>query len=508
MLLKVKTLKLLAGRPIAILHQDTAEWLNMHASDRIRISKYRKKQVIVAPIDITGGGTILSEDEIALSSEIFKELGLRNHEIVEVNPALRPLSVNYVLKKLNKKKLTFTEIYTIISDIVNNELTEAEVAYFVSGVYLNGMSIDEVVSLTRAMVKTGHEFKINRKIVFDKHSIGGLAGNRTTPIVTSIIASIIRNRGLNAAMPKTSSRAITSAAGTADVMETVAQVEFSVDEMKRIIDKTNACLVWGGSLGLAPADDKIIQIERLLSLDPDAQLIASILSKKLAVNASHVLIDIPFGPSAKMDRIQALRLKEKFESIASHFNIKLKVVLTDGSQPIGNGIGPCLEMRDVLSVLRQDFDRPIDLENKCVFLATELLSMVPELGMSRDEIEKEVKLTLNNKTALDKFLEIVKEQKGALDNFEDKLRLGTFKFDVKAKHPGIVKAIDNKGLAQIARIAGCPSDARAGILIHKHLGSRAKKNHAIYTIYAETKDKLEYAKSMAEQIKPFMISNK
>ena len=331
MILRVKALHLIAGRPIAIVHEDTAKWLNLHVGERVRIRRYDKKQEIVAPIDIAGGGTILDREEIALSQEITQELNLRSKEIVEINPALRPLSIDYIKKKLRGEVLTFTEIFSIVSDIVNNKLTEAEVAYFVSGVYLKGMNLDEITSLTKSMVKTGHQLDFHKKMVIDKHSIGGIEGNRTTPIVVSIIAAAIDELRLNAIVPKTSSRAITSAAGTADVIETIAKVEFNIDEIRNIINKTNACLVWGGSLGLAPADDKIIQVERLLSLDPEAQLIASILSKKLAVNATHVLLDISYGRGAKMPNIAtAKKLKEKFEKVATNLNLALKVTLTDG----------------------------------------------------------------------------------------------------------------------------------------------------------------------------------
>ncbi len=504
MLLKVKALHLLAGRPIAILHEETARYLNLHVGERIKIKRYRKKREIVAPVDLTGGKTILSKDEIALSQEIIKELGLKSNEIVEISPALKPLSVSYIHKKLDGQKLTFTEIYSIISDIVNNKLTEAEVAFFVSSVYLRGMNFDETASMTRAMVKTGYQLKFDKSIVIDKHSIGGIEGNRTTPLVVSIIASAIDQLKLKAVMPKTSSRAITSAAGTADVIETLARVDFSINEIKNIVKKTNACVVWGGSLGLAPADDKIIQVERVLALDPEAQLLASILSKKLSVNATHILIDISYGPGAKMkNKGEAEKLKHKFEQIAKRLNLNIIVTLTDGSQPIGNGIGPVLEMKDVLSILKQEKDRPIDLENRALYLATKLLSFVT--GKSEKECEIIVRGILISGEAYKKFEQIIKAQKGDLENLKEKLKLAKFKWDIKADKTGVIKEISNKKMAQIARLAGSPSDKRAGIFLYKHIGDEVKKKELIFTIYADTPTKLRYAKNLAERIKPIAI---
>jgi putative thymidine phosphorylase len=503
MLLKVKTLYLLAGRPIAILHEETARKHNLHVGDRIRL-KNRGKE-IVAPIDITGGTTILTKNQIALSQEIIDELKLEKNKSIEISAALKPLSINYISKKLHRKELSYTEIYSIISAIVNNELTEAEVAYFVSGVYLCGMSLDEIVSLTMAMVRTGQKLDLKNKIIIDKHSIGGVAGNRTTPIVTSIIGAFIDKYKLDAVMPKTSSRAITSAAGTADVVETICGVEFSVQEVKKILEKARACLVWGGSLGFAPADDKIIHAERILNLDPEAQLIASILSKKLAVNATHVLIDIAYGRSAKVKTINdAIAMKKRFEDVARHFNLNLRCLTTRGEQPIGNGIGPALEMRDILDVFQRKETRPLDLEQKSLYLASELLSFVT--NMPKKEAYDDAKSILESGEAFKKFRQIIEAQGGSLSNLDRKLKLGRFRTEIKAHKNGKIFEIDHKKIASIARIIGCPADIGAGIFLHKHLNDIVKKNEIVFTIYAETKDKLDYAKRISERIMPATIS--
>ncbi len=506
MLLKVKALQLLAGRPIVILHENTAKFLNLHVGERVRIKKYDKKQEVVAPIDITGGTTILSKEEVALSQEIIKDLGIRDREVIEVNPALKPLSVEYIKKKLNGHHLSFPEIFAIVSDIVNNELTEVEVAYFVSGVYLHGMNIEEITSLTKAMVKTGNQLKLDKKTVIDKHGIGGIEGNRTTPILVSIIAAAIDEFKLNAVMPKTSSRAITSAAGTADVIETIAKVEFNVGQMKKIVEKTKACLVWGGSLRLAPADDKIIQIERVLSLDPEAQLIASILSKKLAVNASYVLIDISYGPGAKVStEKEAKNLKDKFEKVAKQLGLKLKVMLTDGSEPVGNGIGSVLEMLDIIKVLKQDAHRPLDLEARARTLASELLALV--MNISKAKSENIAHDMLSSGKAFQKFRDIIEAQQGTLENEElkEKLALGECKANIKSDKQGKIEEISNRKMAYVAKMAGSPSDKSAGIYLYKHVGEKVDKGENLFTIYAETSAKLDYAKKLAERIIPVLV---
>ncbi len=289
MLLKVKSLGLLAGRPVAILHSKTARKLNVHIDERVEIKSMHGR--IISIVDTVKG--LLEEDEIVLSEDVVRYLKLKQGQGVEVNAAEETRSAQYIREKIKGKELSKEKINAIISDIVSNKLTESEIAYFVAAEYINRMSMREILYLIEAIVDTGKRLGIKNGVIADKHSIGGVAGNRTTPIVVSICGAA----GLT--IPKTSSRAITSAAGTADVIETIAKVEFSVDQIKKIVKKVNACFVWGGALGLAPADDKIIQVERLLNLDPEAQLIASILSKKVAAGSTHVIIDIPAGKSAK-----------------------------------------------------------------------------------------------------------------------------------------------------------------------------------------------------------------
>ncbi len=500
MLLKVKSLKLSAGRPVAILNYKTASKLNLHPNERIRIKKTRNKnkgfREIIAIVDVARG--LLNEDSLAVSSEIFHELKLKENERVSAEPCLRPLSVNFILKKLNGKSLSYTEIYSIISDIVNNALTEAEIAYFVSGMYENGMSLDETANLIRAMVKTGKKLKLNH-FVSDKHSIGGIAGNRTTPIIVSICAAA----GL--IMPKTSSKAITSAAGTADVIETIAKVDLTPEEIKSVVKKTNACLAWGGSLGLAPADDKLIQVERLLSLDPKAQLIASILAKKISVGATHVLLDIPFGKSAKVNKEEAVDLAKKFHKLANLFGIKIKIALTDGSQPIGTGIGPILEMRDILAVLIREKSRPLDLEYKAIVLAGLLLELVGKT--KKGEGKRLASYILNSGQAFKKFKEIIEAQHGSLHDLNKKLMLGRHKKTIKAQAIGKITEIDNKKINYVAKIAGCPVNKGAGLYLYRKVGDFVKKQDSIVTIFAETKKELDYAVEVFKKSKAITINN-
>ncbi len=491
MLLKVKLLKWDAGRPVIILNRKTAEKLNLHLTDRISIKKIKKNKQINAVLDIIAG--LIDEDEIAVSSEIQKYLNLKTNELVDVSLMIEGYTEELIKKKLDGKILTEKEIKTIIKDIVNNSLSEAEISYFVSGMYKHGMTMKETIYLIKAIVDTGNTLKLNKKIIADKHSIGGVAANRTTPLIVSIIAA----SGLT--IPKNSSRAITSAAGTVDVIETIAKVNFSAKQVKKIVNKTNACMVWGGALGFAPADSKIIQIERLIGIDPEAQLLASIISKKLAAGSNHIIIDIPYGNSAKVNRKKALELKKKFEYLGKHFKLKLKCVLTDGKQPIGNGIGPVLEMIDVLKVLKREKDRPLDLEKKSIFLAGKIFELTGKVKKgSGESLAFEI---LNSGKAFKKFEQIIKAQKGKIR----KLKPGKFLKNIKAKKSGKIISINNKKINNLARVLGCPTDKKAGVYLYSLVGNKVKKSTNLLTIYAESKDRLKQAIEFYRKQKPIKI---
>src|SRR3989344_4166520 len=244
MKLKIKDMDIATGGPlVAVLNIKDAMKFDIHHLDRIKIK----------------------EGKIGMYKEVIASLKLKNNDKVSIMLARKPLSIEFIRKKLDGKALNKKEIDQIVWDIVHNKLSESELTFFVAACYTNLMSIDETIMLTKAMASHGDTLKLDRYPVIDKHSIGGIPGNRTTMVLVPIIAAA----GLT--MPKTSSRSITSPAGTADTMEVLAKVSFPINKMKQIIMKTNGCIVWGGSLNLAPADDKIINVEKTLEIDAESQ---------------------------------------------------------------------------------------------------------------------------------------------------------------------------------------------------------------------------------------------
>lgn len=491
MKLKARNLNWLAGRPVVILSDKAAKRLNLHVDERIKLSYKNNK--IYATVDIFSG--LIAANEIGLSKEISSFLNTKNEDLIELSTAEMLTGAKIIKKKLNGEALTREEIKLIVSEITNNNLTESEIAYFVAAEREKGMSLQETIYLTEAMIKSGKKLNFSERIVADKHCIGGIAGNRTTPIVVSICAAA----GIK--MPKSSSRAITSASGTADVIETIANVEISPEEITKIVNKTNGCLVWGGSLGLAPSDDKIIHVERVLNLDVEPQLIASILSKKISAGSNRIIIDIPYGGGKMKTKQEAKALGKKFELIAKHFKVKLKAVYTLGNQPIGNGMGPVLEMKDVLSVLRNDPGCPKDLKEKSIYLASKLLSLCGFYFSKR-----KARKILESGKAYEKFKQIINAQNRSSD-FEKRaasLKLAKFKYQYYSHKSGKITHIDNDKINSLCRILGTPENVGSGVLLHKHLG-KVKFNEDLMTLYSESKEKLEDAEKFLKESEPIKI---
>jgi len=494
MKLKIKNFGWLAGRPVVIINDHISKKLNVRADEKVSLNGKR----IYAIVDIFP--KLVKDNEIGISEELSILLNKKTGQEVEVNAAPLSRAGEIISKKLTGQELNEGEIGELVLEIVENNLTESEIAYFISAEKLIGMSFNEIIFLIKAMVKSGKKLDFGKRIVADKHCIGGLAGNRTTPLVVSICASA----GL--LIPKTSSRAITSASGTADVIETLARVEFTSDEIKKLVDKVGACLVWGGSLGLAPSDDKIIHVERIVNIDVRPQLLASIMAKKISVGSNHILIDIPYGSETKIKTLkQAEELGDSFKKIAKYFKLNLRTVFTNGEEPIGKGIGPILEMQDVISVLRNEENCNKELREKALYLSTQLLELC-EVKNPR-KIAEEI---LESGQAYKKFKEIINiqnNQNKESDDFEKRiknLKLGNIQKEIFAEKTGKIFNIENKEINLIARVLGCPETKSAGLVIHRSTGN-VIKGEKILTLYSESKIKMQEALEMIKKSNPIQI---
>ncbi len=448
-----------------------------------KIEIHSAKKSILATLNMTENG-LVQMGEIGLSNIAFERLGLADGNEVTLSHPDPLLSTLFIRQKLDGFSLNKEKFLTIVKDILSYRYSNIELTAFVVACTHQRLSEREIGDLTEVMIETGERVDWGLPLVLDKHSVGGLPGNRTTMIVVPIIAEF----GLP--IPKTSSRAITSPSGTADTMETLANVRLSVAEMKQLVTEENACIAWGGALALAPVDDIIISVERPLNLDSEGQMVASILSKKRAAGSTHLVLDIPIGPTAKVRSVKdANRMKKYFENVGKRIGIKVRVVYTDGSQPVGRGIGPYLEAQEVLKVLKEDPLGPADLRDKSIFLAGELLELS---GKVRKGKGKEVAAQiLHSGKAYEKFMRIVEKQGGMKE-----LAPARYTYEVINLIDGEVRSIHNQKIAQVAKLAGAPHDPRAGVYLYAKLGDRVQQGGALFRIYAENEEELQLLSNM------------
>lgn len=449
---------------------------------------------IFAVLNVVDDESIVGLCELGLSEQAFEQLGLPTGHPISIAQAELPPSMDAVRRKINGERLSWPDLSAITQDIVNNRYSKMEMAAFLVASGQTGLDREEILHLTRAMLESGDRLEWPEPLIADKHCIGGIPGNRTSMLVVPIVAA----HGMM--IPKTSSRAITSPAGTADTMEVLTRVNLTPDEMHQVVARHRACLAWGGTAHLAPADDVLISVERPLGIDSQGQMVASILSKKLAAGSTHLLLDIPVGPSAKVRHMQeALQLRKLFEYIGDRMGIHLEVIVTDGSQPVGRGIGPVLEARDVMQVLHNDPDAPSDLRQKALRLAGRVLEFDPDVrGGYGYTIARDI---LDSGRALAKMQDIINAQGAS----EVQREPGRLSFEVYAEKRGTVIEIDNYILAKLARLAGAPMDKGAGVDLLKKLGDEVKKGEPLYRVHAEYQSDFHFAKTLAETSSGYRI---
>jgi thymidine phosphorylase len=432
-------------------------------------------------------------DEVGVSALGFALLGLPEGAPVEVVQAAPAKSLEAVRRKVEGAELSADDFDSIIGEIAQMRYSKTEItAFLISSASF--LSTNEVLHLTRAMASAGRCLDWPSEMIVDKHCIGGIPGNRTSMIIVPIVAS----HGLS--IPKTSSRAITSPAGTADTMEVLARVDLDIREMRNVVEAEGGCLVWGGHVNLSAADDILISVERPLAIDTSEQLVASILSKKLAAGSKHLVIDIPIGATAKVrSRSNAIRLKKLFEFVGDRLGLALEVMITDGSQPVGRGIGPALEARDVMQVLANVPEAPADLRDRVLLLAGQILEFDPKLrgGAGRARAEE----LLRSGAALAKFERIAAAQ----GKPPEAVSLGTLTQEVPASRDGIVTAIDCRQIARIARLSGAPNDKGAGIDLYKKIGDRVEAGEPLFKIHACLPADFRFATAAASEHDAFTL---
>ena len=480
----VKSIDLETGELTVVMNREDAQVLGIRSLDRVKVTS----------VELTG--TVVGRGELGLLVKGREMLGIGQGDRVRVTPVSRPVSIEIIKKRLNRMELSSEEIKILTEEITNHRLSDVELSAFVCSTYMNPLNNREIKDLTMAMVGSGETIEVDTQPIFDFHSIGGVPGNKVTLIVVPIVAAA----GLH--IPKTCSRAISSAGGTADILETVANVTLPGWKIKEICETVGGTIAWGGGVNIAPADDIIIRVEYPLSIDPYSQVIASVLAKKKAVGADHLLMDIPVGPNTKVPTMElGRRYARDFMDIGRQIGINVECAITYGGQPVGRNVGPALEVKEALKVLENDPPSTSTLEK-----ATSLAGIILEMGGFTGDGKSEAMKILTSGRALDKFREIIEAQGTEYhDISSDMVELGKHTAVIESPSRGYVSSINNKDIVKIARAAGCPHDKFGGIVLEKKIGHQVDRGDELFTIYSSNEQKLTMAVQAARKLSPFTI---
>lgn len=479
--LKAKRLGLLTqDEAIVVMRSDCHVCRSEGLASRARVLLATDRGEVIATLYQVDNGW-LEPDEAGVSEAVWKRLALKDGDAISVRHPPTIESLADVRRRIYGGRLDQRAFQAIIGDIVGGRYADIHLATFIAACSALPLDVDEMKHLTGAMVGVGERLEWDAAMVMDKHCVGGLPGNRTTPIVVAIVASL----GLT--MPKTSSRAITSPSGTADAMETLAPVDLDLAHIRKVVAAEGGCVAWGGAVRLSPADDVLIRIERALDIDTEGQLVASVLSKKIAAGASHVVLDLPVGPTAKVrTREAAEALSGHMAAVAAAFGLSTRFMLTDGSQPVGRGIGPALEARDVLAVLQNAPEAPQDLRARALMIAGAALEMA---GRAPNGDGAELAASaLGDGRAWSKFQRICEAQGGMRRPPEaEQTHAWT------AARAGRLAQINNRKISRLAKLAGAPDDKAAGVEMHARLGDAIVVGQPLLTVHSMAQGELDYA---------------
>ncbi len=480
--LEAKFVDVTTGGDLTIfLNNQDAREQNLVNSDRLIMSWIGGRPVVVE-INLTD--SLVNSGQVGLSLEIKNQLQIQEGAFVKLSLLGIPESVKAIAKELEGGDLDYAEVYSVVADLVNRRLDDVTAAFYIASAYWQRSSKQKMYYLTKAMVETGQRFDFGKEVV-DKHSTGGLCGNRITPIMVAIVTS------LGIKMPKTSSRAVTSPSGTADTFEVLASVTFTAEEVKKIIKKTNGCIIWGAG-GIAPADNRIIDIAQQLPAESFPKMVTSIMSKKVAMGAKYLIIDIPVNPTAKIKTLRdAQEIESLFLYLGKRFGLKVKVISYYSFGPIGRGIGPALEARDILRVMQRKENRPLDLEKKAIYFSGELLELVGKAKSGQgQEVAQQV---LESGRAWQQLQKIIKAQKGNPDVDSEAIEIGSISYDIRAVKEGRIRFINDGSLDWTTKALGAPTIKKAGTYLYKLTGELVKKGDLLCCFYTTSQSRMNLA---------------
>lgn len=485
------------GAMIALINEVDAAENGVNIGEKVALEIAGRKRDIIVTLDTTD--TLVDEGEVGFFEDVWEKNRIRFGEVVKVKLVSQSKAVVSIRKKLLGGKLSYEEVFSIIKDISNDQLGTILTTYYAAAGYSPGFDEEEMFYMTKAMAETGDILHFEG-IVADKHSIGGVAGKGVTPIVVPIVACI---EGIT--VPNTSTRAITSASATTDMLEVLMPMSFSQEGLESMILTNNAFMVWGGGLDLAPADDKIIQVQKPIGIESIDKFVASIVAKKIAQGVNHVVFDVPVGKGAKIETEEEFRkVKSTFERVCGKFGIKVVIHRRNVIGIDGNAVGPALECREFLRVYERDDRRSLQLEEAALRMAGDLIELCGKAEEGGGY--KRAKDLLESGEAFDKLKQILQLQGGNKDVSSNNLEIGGITWELSAVKEGKIQNINNKKVFEVCRALGNPRIKEAGLYFYKKSGDTVRVGERLVTLYATTDSRMELAKKVLGEVEVFEIN--
>lgn len=436
-------------------------------------------------LEIIDDDNIISTEELGLNDEAFDLINLPEGANVTLTIAPQPQSISFIKRKMLGNILSESEYRSIINDIASHRYSNMDIASFLiaSGSF---MTTPETLYLTEALIGDKTFNWDNENIVVDHHCLGGVPGNKTDIIITAIVAAY----GLP--ILKTASRSITSCAGVADTFSVLANVNIDENKIQNILEETHGVIIDYNKLPIVSACKLISSIERSIGMSQQHNIVSEILAIKIAFGVTNLLLDIPVGPTSRIKTTsEAVQIRKLVEYIGDMLSLNVDVVITDGSEPIGNGVGAVLEARDVMKVLRNRDDAPQDLKEKSLFLAGRILEFDPKLrGGQGYHVAQEI---LTSGRALETINRIIYTQGKA-----EQARLGSLTREITARQSGTVRSINNQRINTIGILAGAGQYAGAGLDLLKKVGDTVESGETLYIIHSTNSNDFALANSAVE----------
>ena len=408
--------------------------------------------------------------------------------------------VDVIEKKKKGLALTEEEIKFFIDGIMNGTVEDYQASALLMAVYFKGMNIDETTWLTKYMVESGEILdlsEISNNIV-DKHSTGGV-GDKITLMFLPLMAAA------DLYTAKLSGRGLGHTGGTIDKLESIPnfRTDLSIDEFKSKVQEHKTAIA-AQTLSLAPADGKLYALRDVTStVDIIPMIASSVVSKKIASGANHIVLDVKYGSGAFIKTAEeAQKLSEIMVEVGKRLNRNICAVISSMNQPLGRAVGNSVEVQEVIEFLKGNMEP--DLKEITYTLCQTAFEKTGKCA-NKEEAWKYLDEMISSGKALEKFKEIVASQGGDVAIFDDytKLPQASIKYEVKATKDGFVANIDALKVAKACKNLGAgrdrksdPIDYSAGIYLTQKYSEPVMAGETIAVIYTNKEDSIKGAEEL------------